>query len=361
VPLFQQIFKTWDGTTKRDIILETVSYVPLANFQGMPLGHGCSVTNARLTLIDLYISLFKPLEARLLDNTPESQLNLLAFYGMLLHRWAITMLSAEQSPDGAKEAIFALTLHGNKLCLTLVQTAPTIATHLSILDFYDKVAALISIPTLTRYFQVAIPPSALVYILLFSQSPAVVSRLGRILSVYKKTLEVIMSRPDGRQLTADERERVNVFNGFLMDICNCVWRGRAFSREDTNALGCTLTQGVVQTLRTYLSGVDKEMPLEAAFGLSHSPSLSLLAIGTIRELEDDQMGRLLRRHAGPVTAQSLLALRDGGGLDMSWQDYRSSVLVYLEIRELGGLPELMYNTMKNLRNSRLPRPQGMET
>jgi len=143
------------------------------------------------------------------------------------------------------------------------------------------------------------------------------------------------------------KEYVNRFNGFLMDICNCLWRSRAFNTSDLNALGCLLPASVVTSLTKYTSNLDTSLSLNALFSLSYSPTICYAAIEYVRELEDNEEDIEIR-HAGPVTQMSLRKLESDGGLKLAWSDYRLGVLRYLEDRGIKGVGELMYNTMKHL-------------
>jgi centromere protein I len=154
------------------------------------------------------------------------------------------------------------------------------------------------------------------------------------------------------------KDYVNHFNGFLMDICNCLWRSKAFNKSDTNALGCLLPSSLYPILTTYVTSLDTGLSLPMLCSLSYSPLLCNLAISYIRELEDDaeeqsEEGEGLKiRHAGPVTQRSLAVLDKAGGLKLSWADYRLGVLRYLERRGVKGVGELMYNTLKHLMAAR---------
>jgi len=145
------------------------------------------------------------------------------------------------------------------------------------------------------------------------------------------------------------RDYVNHFNGFLMDICNCLWRNRAFNKQDINALGCLLPDSVLPTLRE--AAIARGYTLSTLFSLSHSEALCALSIACFRELEDRaaEANTAIRvRHAGPVTSQSLTLLGSDGGLKISWGDYRLEVLKWLEGKGLAGVGELMYNTLRQL-------------
>lgn len=60
---------------------------------------------------------------------------------------------------------------------------------------------------------------------------------------------------------------------------------------------------------------------------------------------------LRARHGGPVTQKSLAALKNRGGLNITWQEYRLAVLRHLEEEGFVGVGQLMYNTMKILMQS----------
>lgn len=300
---------------------------------------------------ELYASLLQPLEGALLDNTPESQISLLKFYTSLLRRWTAILLAEEDLDSLPVESVRALNVHVKKLTFTLTQTSPTVSTYLSIVDFYEANVALIGEPKLLKHIEIIIPHALVVYTLQFSYSLVVVSRLCGILAVYKQAWGALMAPANPlRALTQQEREQINAFNGCLMDICNCLWRGRAFATEDLNAQGCRIPKSLGPKLDGYLRKIDSSMSVGRAFDFSHSPVFSLQAISCLRDMEEAEIleGVLQARHAGPVTQNSLISLGHRGGLQLSWQAYRAGVLRYLETKGLPGVPELMYKTMKNL-------------
>lgn len=245
--------------------------------------------------------------------------------------------------------------HVNKLCLTLTQSSPTENTCLRVLDFYEQVAYIFSKPKLVKHIFVTIPPAALVYTLLFSQSLATVSRLCGILAVYKEAFATTMSYSSKRQGPGYDKEHVEIFNGFLMDICNCIWRGKALVKSDPTAQNCMVADRVVESLTRYVGTLEDGLALGTLFNISYSPLLCLQSIEHVRQLEDaeDEEVELRARHAGPVTQQSLTLLARKGGLELTWQDYRMGLLRRLEDRGLIGIPELLYCTMKSLRDSRM--------
>ena len=191
-----------------------------------------------------------------------------------------------------------------------------------------------------------LPQAHVIYRLLFDVSVSDLSRLCSILAIYKDALE-------RRRLSSGPslQQTIGQFNGYLMDVCNLLWRSRAFRRDDSHAVGCLLPQSISPFLHEYLEQTDREYSLSFIFGLSHHPALCSLSITAIRELEDlaEAQGEDVRvRHAGPVTQRSLMNLNKDGGIQIGWKDYRVQVLEQLEKRSFGGIKELMFSTMKDL-------------
>lgn len=150
---------------------------------------------------------------------------------------------------------------------------------------------------------------------------------------------------------------VNRFNGYLMDCCNCIWRGRAFNTTDQNAQGCCIRPTYAKVLNSYIASLHQGLSLHTLFTLSYNPILALESIEVIREKEVEEIERgensqLVTRHAGPATQESLKTLVQQGGIRVSWASYRVEVLSRLENKGAGGVATMMYNTMKNLMGSR---------
>ncbi|KAL2880963.1 hypothetical protein SGCOL_003615 [Colletotrichum sp. CLE4] len=335
-----KLFATWNGVDAQDSILGILQYAPLVAFDGK-----------RSHL--LYSVILEPLE-KCLPPTAESQLALLKLYQNLLRRWTFVLNSLDQIPKDASVSAFSAVMeHASIIALNVVQVSPSAAVHGGVLDLYEQAAASISDPTLQPLLRIANPPAQLIYLLFFSHSLANVSRLCTVLAIYKKGFEMAMSR---RQPTTYAPSYVNHFNGYLMDICNCLWRGKAFNDGDKNALGCLSAPPVTQRLRRYVEDLGMDLALPTLFGFSYSPLLSLQAIECIRELEDRELAAneaaISTRHAGPVTSNSLARLADARGLRITWSEYRIIVLRALEGKGLGGIPSLMKNTMKVLMSSK---------
>ncbi|KAI0167022.1 Mis6-domain-containing protein [Hypoxylon sp. FL1284] len=331
---FGEYLKVWDGHSGRDSVLSTLSYMPLVDFS------------------ELLTGILQPLETKILNNTAKSQLQLLEFYTNLLRRWTISLSSLEQQTAQGSTIVAELVTRVDDLCLTLSQTSPTASTHSRLLDFYEQTAILASNPKLQHHTRIMIPPSPLVYILHFSLCPVTLSRLCAILSKYKQGFQKAMTTTRSDYTP----EYINQFNGFLMDICNCIWRSRAFNTSDLNSHGCLISNSLSQNLTSYIADLHMGTSLSMLFSISYSPVLGLLAISHFRELEEQKLGQgsaeLGTRHVGPVTRASLHSLANSRGLRMGWDDYRLGVLSYLEKKGMAGVGELMYNTMTNVMKRR---------
>ncbi|KAG6041253.1 hypothetical protein E4U41_005294 [Claviceps citrina] len=344
---FSRFFEIWGGEGRRETVFDILGFVPLHSFE------------------ELHQHIFRPLEAAVQDFAPTSQLGLLKMYTHLLRHWTAMLQSDDGVPDFASSTVSALIGHVNLLALTLLQTTPSVATDCLILDFYEQAARLVTDRKLRRYMRIELPPSPLVYTFLFSNSLATVSRMCYILAVCKRGIETAMAtRPRADPSSADgphrvdshtyDRSFVDLFNGYLMDMCNCLWRNRAFNDTDTNARACTLSAATVRALAGYVLSVDRALALNSCFSLSHSPVLCYQSIERVRDLEDDAMrhdASIRVRHGGPVTQSSLVRLANAGGMRLGWQDYRIEVLRNLADSGFPGVAELLKNAMTVLKRS----------
>ncbi|KAI1072298.1 hypothetical protein LB507_002796 [Fusarium sp. FIESC RH6] len=337
---FAGFLPLWDGSQHRDSMFTIFSYSPLIDFQ------------------KLYQHILKPLEDATLDNTPESQLTVLSLYKHLLHHWMVVLESSEAIPDYASDAITDLIRHVNPLALSIAQTSTSVSARSAILDFYEQNSRLVSHETLKHYIRIELPPSHLIYILFFSSSVAIVSRICAILASYKKGFEMAMltkpKRDGSNRIDSASYNRVfvSLFNGYLMDMCNCFWRGKAFTDSDPNAQGCLVPRSLVPKLSSYVNVVDTSQTLTSLFSLSYSPLLCLQSTRCIQSLENAEINSdtpLRVRHEGPPTQSSLGQLASSGGIRISWQDYRIKVLEELSAKELAGITDLLKNTMTILR------------
>lgn len=278
----------------------------------------------------------------------------------LLHHWKSILQSQDSPPSHTSSSLAALVQHVNPLALTVLQSSAGLHGESAVLDFYEQSARLTMDPKLISHVRIELPPGSIIYSMLFSGSLFSMSRMCHILAGYKKGFELAMSsssRHDGSKapdVPIYERGYVSLYNGYLMDMCNCFWRARALHEGDNSAHGCLIPRVTVSALASYVTSVDTTFSLGSLFSLSNSPLLCHQSIQAMRKLEDDAMGkdRSIRvRHAGPVTQSSLAELETSGGAHLSWHEYRLRVLEHLSAEGLTGVTELLKCTMTVLKKS----------
>jgi centromere protein I len=305
----------------------------------------------------LHRRIFKPLESRILDS-PASKLEYFTLYIRLLRHWRVLLRSLDTIPAQAASIVSKLVELANLLALSILQTNPTVPAFGLVLEFYEETAATVADPVLMHHLRITIPKAQLVYLIVFGPSLANTARLCGVLAIYKRCFEKAMAKPASGQhdalmvnSTSYDTGYVDTFNGFLMDIVNCIYRLKAFNKTDTNALGCKVSDHAIEQLSVYVSSLDFGGSLASLFGLSFSPILCLQSITCIQELENEafENGQTITvRHPGPVTSATLARNAERGGIQLTYQQYRIHVLERLDRNGQVGIPELMRNTMKNL-------------
>lgn len=339
INFFASFFQIWSGSGNKTCIFQILAYTPLYDFQ------------------ELYRHVFQPLEAAVADNQSATQLGLLNMYTNLIHHWASVLRSSKTIPAHASRTITNMVQHAGTLALTLLQTSPTLSSESAILTFYEQNLALLTDDTLKNYICIELPPSVLIYLLVFSQSLATVARLCHIMASYKKGFETAMKvrgRTDTATIDASSYTHtdVNRYNGNLLDIVNLHWRMHAFGVDKEVEQGCLLPRAAAARLERYVtSSVDRGFSLAAMLSLSYSPLFCLQSIETLRVLEDRQIAvdaAIETRHAGPVSQESLRKLGTSGGIRIGFNGYRASVLETLRAKGMPGVEELLKVSMPSV-------------
>lgn len=191
-----------------------------------------------------------------------------------------------------------------------------------------------------------IPPPELIYSSFFSNDAATVSRLCEVMNLYKAAFEN-MDTPQTSHPRSKRRpqEVVDLFNSYVMDICNCLWRNRAFNRMDNNAQGFRIADSDVQLLREVAE--TRGESLSILFSFTHYGIFARLSANRIRQLEDSQP-TITERQAGPVTIASLKRLEKEGGIQLSFADFRTGLLQWLMSRGYTGVCNLLFSSMASL-------------
>lgn len=298
---------------------------------------------------------------------------MLDFYSALIRQWGIK-LRTESFTTEQSQPLSRLISHAELLASSILESP---AEHpsdvegeyrpssLSVLEFYSTLADLFSYAHLNGNIRITVPLAPAIYTLVFTPVSFVISTITSVLSSYKAAFEESMTSPTLQgQLLMDplySQQLVGQFNGYIMDICNLVWRNRALNSEDPNALGCLIPPATITALTQYIRELNDKArkrnresafayTMASIFSLSHHAALCNMsaacfaAIERERNLEQDRP-----RLKKPVTQKALSALEKDGGIQMTWQDFRVRMLDWMEDVGSVGIANLMRTTMKALR------------
>ncbi|POS87422.1 hypothetical protein EPUL_002144, partial [Erysiphe pulchra] len=315
----KSIMPNWDGLQDRGIILDLLAYTNLDSFQ------------------NLFENLLSPLEDTVLSGgSIGSKLALLKFYTTLLHRLTVEFLLQSESTSIIEASIMPLAKHANNLALTTLQNSSSVSTVSVVLNFYETVAALTQNIAVHSSLSIILPHPEAIYLLCFTSSLSVLSRIFSVLTIYKRLLDdTPIPGPIKTTISC-----LNDFNAYLIDICNFLWRDRAFNTQDLNTKGCLLSPFIIDALNRYLVQSNKLVSLQSSFNLSFSPVTCLLAKKYFIREENQQHiygPKNAMADNGPITQTYLKNLRrlrkdelQTDGIVMSWQNYKLGVLDYLE-------------------------------
>jgi centromere protein I len=283
-----------------------------------------------------------PLEQSILYGAHAPFDTLFELYANLAQRWIGTL----ENNATHKQAYDDLVQHVSILAQSALISSQ--ASSAAVLSFYERMADSTSqsISAGRHYLPLCLPPPCLLYPLAMTPSLNIFSRICAVLTTYKMALETQI-----KFTTSFHTDSTRTLNGYLMDICNLLWRSRALTTSDANSFGCLCPDDVGLELQSYVSRVNRDYALPKTFDFSHNHLLSSLSLTTFAAFEaaaERDVGEALPNHAGPITQQSLVVLGNEGGVTMSWKQYRVMMLNWLEARGVDGFKKLMFATMKDL-------------
>ncbi|KAH6642376.1 Mis6-domain-containing protein [Boeremia exigua] len=341
VPAFMKEYLAgWNGYDHVDVILGLLAYIPGDSFE------------------DVHAEYISQAERVLLSSGPSSYPYLANFYtDMLRHR--ITNL-AVQEPERRQPA---LSSPGQQFLKDSVSHFATLSTSLllssssemetevvsSILVYWE----LLSASSKPHVIPISLPPMHLVYHMMQSPSADVVSRICGIIGSYKQAFDA-HPRPVKYYYPSEVTDGLN---WCLRDVYNLFWVARGLAVAENKSLGMHCTPSLRSSLNDYLKGLNHEHAIGHAFNLSNNAWLASMSSAAWRALENREINKegydlaSIKRHAGPVSQQSLASLREGG-VNVEWDGasgYKVFVLNWLAERGLGGLRELMFATVTDLK------------
>lgn len=332
----------WNGRDNVDTVLGLLAYVPGDSFE------------------DIHAEYFVPVERALSSNGSSSSYVGIAdlYFGVLQHRIA---LLSQQEPKQHQPALSSpaqqflrdSVSHFATMSTSLVLSLPP-QTGLDIISAVLRYWELLSTSSKPHVIPILLPPMHLVYHLIQSPSSAIVSRICGIVGNYKEAFDA-HPRPVKHYYPSEVTDGLN---WCLRDIYNLFWVARGLAVAENKSVGMYCDPALRSSLDEYLVGLDPEHTIGHMFNVSNNAWLSAMSSAAWHALEDREIDRAkldrsnVKRHAGPVTQQSLAALRNAG-VDVDWEGadgYKVYVLNWLAERGLDGLRKIVFATVTDLRS-----------
>ncbi|KAF3049884.1 hypothetical protein E8E11_002227 [Didymella keratinophila] len=342
VPVFlKEYLTTWNGRDNVEPVLGLLAYVPGDSFE------------------DVYSDFFAPAERALFSNGHTSHVQVAGLYTELLqHRVAVL---SQRRPERRQPALSSpeqqflkdFVWHFASLSISLLLSLPSgTGTDVvsSILAFWE----LLSTSSKPHVIPILLPPMHLVYYSMQSASADVASRICGIIGNYKQAFDA-HPRPVKHYYPSEVTDGLN---WCLRDVYNFFWVARGLVVAEQKSVGMYCHPALRSSLDAYLSGLDRGYAIGHVFNLSYNAWLASMSSAAWHALEEQDIDRQglnranIKAHNGPVTQQSLASLRIGEGLSVDWdgaKGYKVFVLNWLAERGLGGLRELMFATVTDLK------------
>ncbi|KAF9926972.1 hypothetical protein BGZ67_007803 [Mortierella alpina] len=256
-----------------------------------------------------------------------------------------------------------------------------LAVQHGVLSFFDLISSLTG--TYRLPLAVVIPDSTIVYRCFLSGSGMSVSRICGIIYQFKQAFEAFeqdqqlqyellvqsqLSNREGavgdggdpekqaaipapQEIPGYSREYVVLFNSFVMDICNFLWRSRAFNKSDKNARGFLMDQQAIGHTRQVC--VDGGLSMNNMLSITHSLALSGYSARFLRSLEERNGIPAEKRLKAPASTPALKDMVSKGGLNMTFDEYRIQYLDHLEARGFEGISQFLFDCITNLLQRKL--------
>jgi centromere protein I len=326
----------WNGKENFDAILELLAHLPIDSFQ------------------DAYTNYFSLVERAISSHGSSAYKELIGFYTSLLQQQVCCATSKSTRRDSIGSEVFHdlaahVSMLSNSLLLSLPvgEGQPLISSTLS---FYE----LLSSSSKPHVVPIILPPMHLVYLLTQHASSTTFSRICGIIGAYKSAFDQ-HPKPVKEYYP---NHVTDALNWCLRDIYQLIWIARALVTSENKALGLHCDPALRSTLNNYISVIDREYSIGTAFGFSNYAWLASMSAAAWRALEEREITKegydksSIRYHQGPVSQRSLEVLKRKGGVSVDWDGangYKVFVLNWLAERGLGGVRELMFATVTELR------------
>lgn len=190
-------------------------------------------------------------------------------------------------------------------------------------------------------------PPALAYSLIFDTNPLIVSEFCGFISCIKTY-----------KYSESHKNYQVIQNTYVMDTLNFLWRNKAFqydSSYDSSSKAFSLEPSFINKLGSLSNfSFDNFVNLRTVGNVFHNPCFSYITAEIVWNLED-QIEGLSRRHAGPITEESVLHLLHDPEhiwLELNYDELRLRVLRKLDTLGYSGICDLLFSSLKTLTNRR---------
>lgn len=256
-----------------------------------------------------------------------------------------------------------------------------IAVQHGVLSFFDFTSNL----TKTNApISVIIPGASIVYRCFLSDSAMAVIRICGIVYQFKQAYQafeeeqqlqyellvqsqIAASQDNGEtstKLSEDEvvpgytRELVAQFNSYVMDMCNFLYRNRAFNKVDKNARSFQLDQETLAHIKQVCADNNLSVPTMLSF--THSVAFSGFSARFVKSLEEQQNIPVEKRLDAPASIKALKEMSSKGGLNMKFDEYRLRYLDHLEEKKgFEGMVDFLTDTINNLLHRRFEKQERL--
>ncbi|KTW28551.1 hypothetical protein T552_01811 [Pneumocystis carinii B80] len=332
------LLQSWDGIKYRESLFNLLIHIPIKSEKD-------------ITMILSYLT--KPQWLTDLNYC----IDLLNFFSQLTRQWVIKYIrlinkngtywklsSNDNILSDPFNSILFLLENIDHLCINILLLYKSdMRIHNSVLLFYELLLDLIVEEKLPN---IILPSSHIIYQCFFSGNGMSLSRICGLIVGYKAAFD---QHEKNEVKSPYHRDIVDYFNSFVMDFCNCLWRNRAFNKQDKNALGCQLSEEVVMTLKSIaeVQGIF----FGSIFSITHGTVFAHWSAETLKDLEDESPN-IIKRHVGPVSNTSLKRWAEEGGLNISLNDFRILVLNKINKKNYNGVYDFLYSSMASLKERR---------
>ncbi|CCH44797.1 Centromere protein I [Wickerhamomyces ciferrii] len=280
-------------------------------------------------------------------NNLESTIALLNSLTLLFSRWLFELKDKAEAVDTYQDILHVCTKIKHYLPDWLIKFQMNLKLVFHVIKFININK---STPKSHQNIENVVLPPNLTYMLVFVNHPYVISEICGYLNFAKFFLQEAISNDLTIKLTA-------VHNSYVVDLCNALWRNRAFhvsnKKEGETSFG--LGSDFINSLSVKVPIFDRNSTFPSLFNISHSPAFASKSAKLLRILEDEDP-ECTFRHAGPLTNGSIVELQndpESKWLKTNYEDTKLQILRKMDREQCyRGLADLLFSHLKSLLGKR---------